>query len=110
MGRSARLLVNRFVGPCVMVSPPNWAGVVSAEDSPGGDCMRQLAIIFLSSRTVFKLKYLGAPMRKVFVGVIAAAFAALSFSAFAAAPTTKAECDKLATKTAEQKAACDKIK
>ncbi|MFM9997740.1 MAG: hypothetical protein ACKVP1_02430 [Burkholderiaceae bacterium] len=49
-------------------------------------------------------------MRKVFVGVIAAAFAALSFSAFAAAPTTKAECDKLATKTAEQKAACDKIK
>jgi len=48
-------------------------------------------------------------MRKVFVGVIAAAFAALSVAAFAAVPTTKAECDKLTTKTAEQKAACDKI-
>ena len=64
----------------------------------------------MSDRTVCKLKYLGAPMRKVFVGVIAAAFAALSVAAFASAPTTKAECDKLATKTAEQKAACDKIK
>ena len=71
--------------------------------------MRQLGILSMSSRTVCKLKYLGTSMRKVFVGVIAAAFAALSVAAFAAVPTTKAECDKLTTKTAEQKAACDKI-
>ena len=28
-------VVNRFVGPCVLVRPPNLAGVVSAEASAG---------------------------------------------------------------------------
>ena len=41
-----------------------------------------------------KIQYLGAPMRKIFVGIIAAAFVGLSFNVFAADPDCKKLNDK----------------